>query len=38
MAMNWDFINRKLKEFFENRKSQSIDKLFTVYPTNLKRP
>lgn len=28
--MNWDFLNRKLKEFFENRRNQSIDKLFTL--------
>ncbi|CAD8082352.1 unnamed protein product [Paramecium primaurelia] len=28
--MNWDFLNRKLKEFFEQRRQQSIDKLFTL--------
>ncbi|CAD8169536.1 unnamed protein product [Paramecium pentaurelia] len=28
--MNWDFINRKLKEFFEQRRQQSIDKIFTL--------
>ncbi|CAD8083586.1 unnamed protein product [Paramecium primaurelia] len=28
--MNWDFLNRKLKEFFEQRRQQSIDKLFTI--------
>lgn len=28
--MNWDFLNRKLKEFFESRRQQSIDKIFAV--------
>ncbi|KAM3139272.1 SPT3 Dosage dependent suppressor of Ty-induced promoter mutations-like protein [Paramecium bursaria] len=28
--MQWNFINKKLKEFFESRKSLTIDRLFTL--------
>ncbi|CAD8113356.1 unnamed protein product [Paramecium sonneborni] len=33
--MNWDFINRKLKEFFEQRRQQSVDKIFTLNNCNI---